>query len=186
MKNLINYHSDIHTLATQLEKLMKVINHSDPTAERMKHLLYEKYKEQMTATATCLKPLFSWSALLDYLVRLKQSDSFLIASEHKEKIMNKLIKDFEAEFISKHKLAEFAAPDPVDLKQKKRLQRIRKQIRNNRKPKEHTHMQHSVFEMMQYKNQQKTAKSSLDKLVRAFNRIDPQELDQQAAKKNKN
>ncbi|MBU2511754.1 hypothetical protein KJ966_10460 [bacterium] len=177
MNNLTNYHEAIHSLASQLEKLLKVIGHSDPSAERMKHVLYDKYKENLSDIAGDLKPLFSWSALLQYLNRLKISDNLLVSPEQRETIVNKMIKDFEGEFVLKHELSEFSAPNPVDTRQKERLKRIRKQIRNNRKSQEQIQTQNSLFEMVQFKNQQKTAKDSLNKLVKALNKISPQKLE---------
>ncbi len=184
MNNHINYHEAIHSLANQLEKLLKVISHSDPSADRMKHVLYDKYKENLSNLAEELKAVFSWSALLEYLNRLKKLESLLVSPDQRETIVNKLIKDFEGEFVLKHELSEFSTPNPVNSRQKERLRRIRKQIRNNRKSNEQIQVQNSLFEMVQFKNQQKAAKSSLTKLVKALNKINPQKLEAQVNQKN--
>ncbi len=60
MGEIARYHSEVDSLALQLEKLLKVINHSDPSAEKMKHVLYKKYKSNLTHLAHDIKQNLSF------------------------------------------------------------------------------------------------------------------------------
>ena len=172
MNRLSRFHADIDALAAILEKLLKVINHSDPSAKNMKVVLYDKYKVRLSELAQEVKESTSWSTFYAYLTDFFSGNSFSIDEESKEVVVNKLMKDFENEFIVKHELSEFSAPDPIDTRQKDRLRKIRKQIRTNRKHQNNSFHSHDFVDMLQHKVKQKTAKSSLDKLVKAFNKID--------------
>ncbi len=172
MNPLSRFLIDIDALAAILEKLLKVINHSDPSAKNMKVVLYDKYKARLSELAEEVKQSSSWSSFYAYLNELFSGNSLSIGEESKNVVVKKLMKDFENEFIVKHELSEFSAPDPIDTKQKDRLRKIRKQIRNNRKHQNNSFNSHDFVDMLQHKVKQKTAKSSLEKLVKAFNKID--------------
>jgi hypothetical protein len=172
MSGLTRFHSDIDALAALLEKLLKVINHSDPSAKNMKVVLYEKYKTRLSELSAEIKQTTSWSVFYAYLNDLLSSDSLPISEESKETVVAKLMKDFESEFIVKHELSEFSPPDPIDTSQRDRLRKIRKQIRNNRKYQHNSFDTRDIVDLMHHKVQQKTAKNSLEKLVKAFNKID--------------
>ena len=58
-----SYESDIISLASQLEKLMKVINHSDPSAKELKHQLHRKYQQNVAAVADQIKGRFQWDEI---------------------------------------------------------------------------------------------------------------------------
>lgn len=172
MNRLSRFHTDIDALAAMLEKLLKVINHSDPSAKKMKVVLYDKYKARLSGLAEEIKESASWSSFYTYLNELFSGDSLSIGEESREVVVNKLMKDFENEFIVKHELSEFSAPDPIDTRQRDRLRKIRKQIRNNRKHQNNSFNSHDFVDMLQHKVKQKTAKNSLEKLVKALNKID--------------
>ncbi len=172
MGDLTRFHSDIDTLATLLEKLLKVINHSDPSAKNMKVVLYDKYKARLSTLAEEIKEIFSWSVFYSYLNELFSNNSLSINEDSTETVVKKLIKDFENEFVVRHELSELSPPDPVDTRQRERIRRIRNQIRKNRRTQSNAPIGVDIIEMMQQKVQQKTAKSSLDKLVKAFSKID--------------
>jgi len=177
MSELRQYQQEIEALATQLEKLLKVINHSDPSAEKMKYVLYEKYKLKLADLAREIKVTISWTALNHYLEKLTSSSSFPVDEDSREVVINKLVKDFEGEFIVRHELSEFSAPDPVDERQKHRIRRIRQQIRINRLKKTNNFKADDIVDMYHLKFQQKTAKKSLDKLVKAFSKIEVPETE---------
>lgn len=178
MGDLSQYHTQIDALAGQLDKLLKVINHSDPSAAQLKHVLYDKYKSQVTHIAKSIKGHISWSVFYSYLTGLMDSGSLTIPPENRVVIVKKLIRDFEDVFVVRHQLNEFSEPDPVDLHQQNRLKKIRKQIRNNRKKKEPVVDHRDLYEMMQQKHQQKAAKKNLDRLIKAMNKINPQEIEE--------
>jgi hypothetical protein len=173
MSQLNHYRPRINILAGQLGKLLKVINHSDPSADTVKHLLYDKYKQSLSDLVEEIKTDTSWSSFHFFLADLFKSDISNVEEEIKEIVTRKLMRDFESAFITRHKLSEFSAPEPGDQVQKERIRAIRKQIRNNRKQQEKIIPMMDLREMVQTKNQEKKGKSSLDKLVQVFNKIDP-------------
>ncbi len=177
MKNITVFQNDILTLAAQLERLLKVINHSDPSAETKKHLLYDKYKSRLSGLSQRIKCQFSWAYLQDYLLELYKSNDITIDTEVKDIIFNKLLKDFENEFVSRHVLTELSPPEPTDSRQKERIKSIRKRIRENRKSQKKVYTRENLMEMVQLRNQQRDAKKSLDKLVNAINKIDSSDLE---------
>ncbi len=177
MNNLNRYFEAINTLAGQLGKLLKVINHSDPSADTVKHVLYDKYKSTLSAMAAEIKTHTSWSSFNLYLEELKKGNRLILEDGIKEVVYRKLIKDFEDEFITRHKLAEFAAPNPENQIQKERLRRIRQQIRSNRKKQKNPLPANDIGELFRIKNREKKAKSSLDKLVKVFNNLDPKRFE---------
>lgn len=176
MTELSKYHHSIVSLALQLERLLKVINHSDPSAETMKHVLYDKYKTQLAQVAETIKPAISWVVFSRYLGELHTDRSLSISAEARAIVITKLIKDFEDQFVIRHRLSEFTEV-PVDENQKERLKRIRKQIRNNRKIQATNVRADDIGDMIQLKFQQKTAKKSLEKLVKAFSKIEMPETE---------
>lgn len=177
MSTLSHFHPKIEALAFQLEKLLKVINHSDPSAEQIKHQLYEKYKRNLSLLISELKTSTSWFEVNRYLDSLRATDILTIEEETREIVVNKLIKDFEDAFIVRHQLSELTPPDPVDSYQQRRLKRIRKQIRTNRQRHTSPLKTTDLGDMIMLKNQQKTAKQNLDRLIKAFNKIDLQKAD---------
>lgn len=178
MSDLSQFHTSIDTLAVQLDKLLKVINHSDPSADHMKHVLYNKYKAQVSEVAEAVKKQLSWSVFYEYLTGLLKKESLSIPPENQTVIIKKLIRDFEDIFVVKHQLDEFTEPEPVDTQQQSRLRKIRKQIRTNRKKKEPEVNHRDLYEMMQQKHQQKAAKKNLDRLIKAMNKINPNEIEE--------
>ena len=172
MSHLKRYSQKIDLLATQLEKLLKVINHSDPSAENVKHVLYDKYKLTLSDLAEEIKSNTTWSTFNLFLTDHLHSDLH-IDGDAREIVSRKLIKDFENEFITRHELSEFAKPDPGKQVQRERIRQIRKQIRTNRKQQKKAYPGYDVTDMLKTKNQEKQGKSSLDKLVKIFSKIDP-------------
>lgn len=173
----MRYQNDINNLASQLEKLLKVINHSDPSAEKMKHVLYNKYKTQLDTIADNIKRSTSWTEFYTFLLSQKKENNLPVAKENEQLILKKLIKDFEDLFIERHQLSELSPPEPTDVRQKERIKRIRKQIRTNRKAKAKIYPKDDIIEMVQMKNKEKQGKKSLDKLIKAINKVDPNKID---------
>lgn len=171
------FHSDIEALALQLEKLLKVIKHSDPSAAQIKHLLYEKYKQKIAELAKEIRQATSWYEFNRYLDSLLLPDMLSVADDAREIVVKKLVKDFEAVFIERHQLSELSPPEPSDTRQRERIKKIRKQIRNNRKHQHPTFNTDDLSDMFLYRHQQKTGKKSLDRLVKALSKIDLQKVD---------
>lgn len=137
----------------------------------MKHVLYNKYKSKLSQVAEEIKLSISWSVFSRYLNGLYSDHTLSVTVESRQIVINKLIKDFEDQFIIRHRLSEFT-PDPIDQDQKERIKKIRKQIRNNRKIQVTNLKADDIVDMIQLKFQQKTAKKNLEKLVKAFSKIE--------------
>ena len=166
-----SYESDIISLASQLEKLMKVINHSDPSAKELKHQLHRKYQQNVAAVADQIKGRFQWDEIKKSIHALFKDEILDIDDGIiRSKILNKLLKDFEGEFISTPDWQEFSEPDPAQLKQ-------RVQHRKNKKAQR---QQNDAAVTLSYR--QRHAKSELQKVIDAINRLDPTKLEKKIAK----
>lgn len=172
MAELSHFQPDIESLAQQLEKLLKVINHSDPSAEKIKHALYEKYKKHLSIFIIDIKQNASWPEINRFLGFVFETNSVSISLDFRETIKNKLAKDIEESFITRHRLSELTPQEKINHNQRERLKKIRKQIRNNRKNRAASLPVDDLADMLHYKHQTKTAKQNLDKLVKAFSKIE--------------
>jgi len=179
MDTHIEIKQEIYSLAAQLEKLLKVINHSDPTAKNKKLVLHEKYKRHLEVVAGAAKKHYRWDDVMRLINTTSNSADFPIAEDVNKIITKKLLKDFEDQFVSRYVLNEFTAPDPGDEKQKERIRRIRNQIRTNRKNSEKKYTRDNLLEIVQLRDQQRCARKSLDKLINAVNKLNPEVLEAQ-------
>lgn len=179
MTDIKIFHDDICSLVALLEKLLKVINHSDPSANRMKLVLFDKYKKKITSVAGEIKMSFSWEILNRYLERSDKNGTFAISPENRTVILNRLRRDFEEEFYTKQVLDEFTQEEPVRDPQQDRIRKIRKQIKKNRKIQSKPFVEEDFSEMIRFRNNQREARRSLDKLVRALNKIKPIDVEVQ-------
>ncbi|MCP4757494.1 MAG: hypothetical protein GY866_42080 [Proteobacteria bacterium] len=193
MKTIAEYREDIHSLAAQLEKLLKVIRHSDPSAEELKHLLHQKYHRNLTVLAKNLKARFLWDDLRNYILNLKRDKDLKISGDNKETILKKLLKDFEGEFVSKQVLMEFSAPDPRIIQkrvearrrlkeEKERREREEQERREREEKAKHQastteYSKESIMDMVQTTQKQRNARANLQKMIDAINRLDPQKLE---------
>ncbi len=177
MNRIKSYQNQFIALATQLEKLLKVINHSDPTAEEKKRLLFSKYKINLSITANQTKSKFQLEEIHHFIRSLSLSNNFPVADDVKEIIINRLLKDFESEFITKQVLTEFIPPDSHQIMQKARINKIRKTIQKNRKQQPRTYSREMLMDMVQLKDKQRDAKRSLSKLVNVMNKINDEAME---------
>jgi|APSaa5957512622_1039677.scaffolds.fasta_scaffold70341_1 hypothetical protein len=168
-----SYQSDIVSLVAQLEKLMKVINHSDPSAKELKHLLYQKYQQNVTIVAERIKGRYLWEDIKKSIYGLF-NDEVLEFEDGivRDKILKKLLKDFEEEFVSTPNWQEFSEPDPIQLKQRIRNRQLKKSRKQDQ--------QNEASVKLSYR--QRHAKGELQKVIDAINRIDPKKLEKKISK----
>ena len=168
-----SYQTDIISLISQLEKLMKVINHSDPSAKELKQLLYIKYQKNVADVADQIKGRYLWDDIKEMIHTIFQNNYLEIDDRMvQDKIRNKLLKDFEDEFISKPQWQEFSAPDPMKIQQRIQSRKMKKEQKQN--------LQNDASVKLSTK--QRHAKGELQKLIDAINRLDPQKLEKRITK----
>ncbi|MBT4289527.1 MAG: hypothetical protein HOD92_19555 [Deltaproteobacteria bacterium] len=162
----------IELLAMQLEKLLKVINHSDPTAASKKVLLYNKYQENLELLVNNLKTDYSWQEL-QHLIKDQPEITAKIESENKKGVIQKITKDLEKYFIEEHVLPEFTASNQFQKSKKT----IKKPIRKNKAPVVDKYKKHytkeSILDMVQMTHKQVAARSVLKQVIAKFNQINP-------------
>ncbi len=177
MTSLTKYRGDINSLASQLHKLLKVIRHSDPSASELKHLLYDKYRKHLVTIAQQVKEHYQWDDFRDYLLSQTDLNGSQPFDDSEQVIKNKLINDFEKEFVAKHVLAEFSSPDPEIIRQQREIRKRRKAIKANRVLAEERYSKEKIMEMVQAKQKQRQGRSNLQNLIEAIRKIDPQKIE---------
>jgi len=178
MTSLSKYNRDIDSLASKLHKLLKVIRHSDPSAEELKHLLHEKYQNQLTSIARKVKERYLWEDFREYIVSQIESDSSALNGENSAAIRKKLISDFEKQFIARQVLSEFSAPDPKEIRRRREArERRRKEAEARMAASEKKYSKSAILEMVQTTRQQRQARTKLKGLIDAIRKADPQKIE---------
>jgi len=178
MRYLINYEEEILSLAGQLGKLLKVIRHSDPSAEELKHLLYKKYQQRLADLVKKTKTQFEWIEFRDFVNDLLKNNKFSGFDDNNNVILNKLLKDFENKFVEKQVLTEFTPPDPEHIRKIIKSRQKNKSLSKNRPEETINYQTDDIMEMIEYTQKRRQAKASLEKLVNAVKKLNPQSLEQ--------
>jgi len=169
---------DILSLMAQLQKLLKVIHHSDPTAEELKHVLYQKYRSHLASSAARLRRRFHWNEFQRFFTMVTTDTDGLFSLESRDIIVRKLLKDFEAEFVNRLQLNELKPPDPKELKRQIRSRQILKEVRAMRSAEaEKPYDREMIMDMVQATQRRRKARSDLQKIVAAFKKVDPEKLE---------
>ncbi|PCI27573.1 MAG: hypothetical protein COB67_08255 [SAR324 cluster bacterium] len=177
MNEIKSFQKELLALANSLDKLLKVIHHSDPTAKSKQQLLYQKYQQRMLLLGKQLKQSFSWKEVCERLKELPKNSDFTASEESCDVIIRKLTKDFEKEFITKPVLQEFpSSPSPKP--RKKKAQPLKKKKPFPATPHQQHYTQDSLMELIHFTKQQHQAKKDLLKLVEAIKRIGPDKIEQ--------
>jgi hypothetical protein len=177
MASLSFYKGDINSLASQLQKLLKVIRHSDPSAEEMKRLLHEKYQGHLESVAKQAKEQFLWVEFRKFLMSFINPENTDILIENATAIRKKLVNDFEKQFVAKQVLNELAAPDPDDIRRQRELRKRRKAYLARQAEAEKPYSKEEIMDMVQTTRKQYQAKSELQNLISAIRRMDPQKIE---------
>lgn len=177
MTSLSKYRDDIYSLTSQLQKLLKVIRHPDPSASALKHLLYDKYQTHLITIARQIKGQYLWDDFRDFLLSQIHPNDTSTIGESQEVVRKKLINDFEKEFVAKPVLAEFTSPDPMEIRRQRESRQRKKALKANRASVEEQYSKEKIMEMVQVKQQQRQAHSELQSLIEAIRKIDPQKIE---------
>lgn len=177
MATLSLYKDDLTSLASQLQKLLKVIRHSDPSAVEMKHLLHDKYQDQLSSVAKQAKQEFPWDEFRKYLQSLVSPEQIDINTEYVAAIRTKLINDFEKQFVAKQVLDELTPPDPKEIRRQQEIRKRRKAYLARKAEAENSYTKEQIMEMVQITRQQRQARSELQSLIDAIRKMDPQKIE---------
>lgn len=177
MTSLSIYKNDIESLAAQLQKLLKVIRHSDPSADELKHQLHRKYQNHLSRIASQVKERFLWEDFRGFLVAEVKTAIGEGAGENRSAIQKKLISDFEKQFIERPVLHEFSPPDPIEIQRRRELRRKRKAYLERQSKAQNQFSKHEILEMVQTTRQQHQARSKLQSLISAIRKIDPVKIE---------
>ncbi|MBU2647437.1 hypothetical protein KKI24_22210 [bacterium] len=177
MTSLSQYKADINSLASQLQKLLKVIRHSDPSANELKYLLHDKYQNHLTSIAREIKERFLWDDFREYLLSQTDPNQSEIPDESQTVIRRKLIKDFEKQFIARQVLPELDPPDPEEIRRKRLARKKRKIIKANQATTEKQYSKEKIMEMVQATQKKRRARFELQSLIEAIRKIDPRKIE---------
>lgn len=166
----------LESLALQLEKLLKVINHSDPTAATKKVILYKKYQENLKNLVSSVKPFYSWQELQNAFKNSKVGSKIEVSNQ--KVVLKKIEKDLEVYFIEAHVLTEFDAP----VKARKRKKLIKKAPLKKRPvaPEKDNHKHYTkenIMEMVLSTKKQIAARSRLKNAISKIKQLNPDRLE---------
>lgn len=172
-----NYFEEINYLAHILEKLSKVINHSDPTAENKKKELFSKYKHRVQELGRYLKINFHWEEVKRNIMTSYQK--LMISQDLQSVILKKILSDLEQEFIEKHILEEFEKPSQRPQRRKKSVIKKASTKRDipEIKPEDRIYTKDSLLEMVKLTSRQRDARSKLQNLVDKINELNPDKIE---------
>ena len=170
------YVDAVVSLALQLEKLLKVINHSDPSAESKKKLLYAKYLKDIKRFAEFVGGRYLWQDVQAF-IRGLSNRKIPVADEVKEMIFGKILKDLENELSMKYTLQEFTEREPTFRRRrtKKRKKNLETPGPSWQKPKHYT--KDSIMELVQLTQKQVLARASLREFIAKVRKLNPDRID---------
>lgn len=181
MQEFQNYLQEINTIAHTLEKLSKVINHSDPTADVKKRELFAKYKQRVQELGRYLKNNFHWDEVKKRI--MENQGEFTISKELRGTIVKKILSDLEEAFVEKHVLTEFEKPSlqPRRKKNKKRPPTPKRDIPEI-KAEDRVFTRDSLMEMVKLTSKQREARSKLQNLIDKINDLGPKKMEDRIKK----
>jgi patatin-like phospholipase/acyl hydrolase len=171
-------HDDVLNLVAQLQKLLKVINHSDPTAQELKHTLYRKYRRQLANSAERFKRRYHWNEFQHLLTKIIADPSDPATMESRNMINQKLLNDFEQQFIVRPAFSEFNPPDPDEVKERIRARQFRQQIKAQQEAAANKcYNREDIMNMARDSQQKRQASHNLQKIIAACKKIDLRKLE---------
>ena len=161
------YFDAVVSLALQLEKLLKVINHSDPTAESKKRLLYDKYLQNVEQFAGVLGERYLWQDIRNFVRE---------ASRRKIPVSNEILKDLENELVVKPPLQEFTGEKRI-LRQRRAKKGGRRKAPERREANSKHYTRESIMELVQLTQRQVLARANLREIVAKMRELNPERID---------
>jgi len=163
------------SLALQLAKLLKVIRHSDPTAQSKKELLFNKYKENLAQVAKVYINEMPWTEFQKMIQLLMDHPNLTLGKEEKGSIFTRLIKDFEEFFVRKPILTEFEKPVVKPVKYVDRGQRGFGN-KSSEKSEKKMYTRENIREMLIKTQRRRFAAAELKEVINKLNKLGPENL----------
>lgn len=176
------YATKVQELFSILEKLLKVIQHSDPSAEKLKKIVYAKYQEKLIDFAGEIKSQFLWDEIKTHIRNFSHSHSFSVEEKEKNHIVKRLLKDLENELLEKMVLPEFTK-SPLQPKRapKRKVRPIVSpppgKVIVEETPAATPYTIDGIMEMALITKQKVEAKRQLSKIIEAIHRIGPENIE---------
>jgi len=155
------------TFANQLGKLLKVIHHSDPSAEAMKKPLYKKYQQALDEFFEMNQDMVPWGEMQRLVAGLRTMKEFTLDREIGSVVLRKLSKDLQEKYTEPHELTEFSKPTSVPTR---KAQRPKAAPIRSTTPGPTPEL---LIQMAQLDKRQQQAANSLKGMIDAINRLDP-------------
>jgi len=159
------------TFANQLGKLLKVIHHSDPSAEAMKKPLYKKYQQALDEFFEMNQDMVPWAEMKRLVQGLRTLDEFTLDREIGSVVLKKLTQDLQDKYTEPLELNEFTAVPP---RPRPKAQRQKSVVTP---PKPTGPDPELLIQMAQLDQRQQQAANSLKGMIDAINRLDPSFLE---------
>ena len=179
MQDLTPYQKSFIVLAQQLEKLLKVIKHSDPTAKVMQKTLYSKYLSNVEQLARLLRGSYLWQDIRDYIESLQGNQGFPVDRDVQEIILKKLTSDLENQLTIKPEFSEFSpVAKPRTRRKSKKIKAKNlplKEMPRSKDPPIYT--RENLMEMVHLSQQQRKARADLRMIIERINQLDPERIE---------
>lgn len=174
----INYHQEnVCILASKLEKVIKVMKHSDPTAKSKKNVLYHKYRQNLNDIAEEFKQFYQWEDVKNFLEKTLHEYSSKIDGDNRDIIKKKIIGDFESEFIAKPVLKELKPPDPTLLNKKVLSRKKKKAIKEKKAFSVEKYDRDKIMDMVKSTQKKRQGQLQLQSIINAIKKIDPEKIE---------
>ena len=175
MTPITYYKKELFSLASLLNKLYKVTQHPDPSAEQKKKLLYKKYRNRVQILGEQIKLDYSWHELAELIKKLPIQKKLSTTSRMQISISKRLAKDFELFFITRQKLEELKSTGSKRNTKKKSPTTHKKMAPVP--PANGIYTKESLKELVHHTKQQHLARKNLAQLVDVIKKIGPDKLE---------
>lgn len=165
--------NQILPLAGILDKLWKIIQHSDPSASQKKRVFYEKYNEKLIKIAKDLKLTFQWDDI-QHALNNATADSISVSPDHLDLIRKKLTKDLSDAILQKHELPSFEKPDPSVRKPREKMTVKRQRMFKKQDLEQEPYTRETLMDMVQQTKSAVKAKKELEQVIQKIRQIGPE------------
>ena len=169
------YEEEILLLASILDKLWKIIHHSDPSADEKKSLFYEKYMNKIERIANKLLIVCSWEEVQKEINTILSEHRNLFEKENLQVIEKKLKKDFQSFYVKKPVFQEFKQEKKSSEFIKPRA--VKRKYPPLKKKEDAAFTKDSLMDMVKLNKEQRKAKNDLMRVVEKIREIGPEKIE---------
>ncbi|MGK0289585.1 MAG: hypothetical protein ACI86H_001030 [bacterium] len=150
-----------------LEKLRKILKHSDPSAEVKKKVVWEKYLTQMTSLVETIKRSgITWVVLEKEVIKTIQADHLRVHPDAQPIIRNRVLKDLNERLFPKVDLPDFSS----EPKRKKIIPSVKKKkvsLRDTREDQyKKDYSKNDLMDMVKKAQNQRKARQELSVFIK--------------------